>query len=284
MKHCITIFFFLLLISVNALEYSVESLLPKDKLGGQIIHRDYYTLCYAEEFEQPAWVIYRINKKMIVGNAKRSNKFNSDPLVKNGSADDIDYLHSGYDRGHLLPAADMKFSQKAMEETFFYSNMSPQNLDFNRGIWQDLEEQVRSWVEQEGELIVITGPVLKSNLPVIGKNKVAIPEQFYKIAAKLNGTKNKIIAFLIPNRGSDISYSQFTVSVDKVEELTCLDFFSILPDKEEVRLEKSVDLKVWPLNQKSQTKQLKKQQVKVKKKPLSNIKKLSKTIKKMIGK
>lgn len=275
------IFSFLVIVTIGY-SYSLENLLPKSKSKLEIIRHSYYTLGYAEEFEQAAWTIHRLDTKMIVGKAKRANKFNPDPLVSSESATDADYKNSGYDRGHLIPAADMKFSQAAMTETFFYSNMSPQNQDFNRGIWQDLEEQVRSWAEIENEIFVITGPVLKQGLPVIGANQVAVPEAFYKIVARFDGKKNKLIAFLIPNRGSDLSYSKFAVPVDKIEQLTGLDFFAVLPDNQENVLEKQVDLKNWQFYQQPNKNHQQQKHKTITKKSQTSLKKIKKAIKKLL--
>lgn len=262
--------------------YTTENLLPASNSKLEIIRHNYFTLGYAEEFEQAAWTIHRLDNKMITGKAKRANKFNPDPLVSSESANDADYKNSGYDRGHLIPAADMKFLQSAMQETFFYSNMSPQNQDFNRGIWQDLEEQVRSWAEMENELFIFTGPVLKKGLPKIGANEVAVPEAFYKIVAKFDGKKSKVIAFLIPNRGSDQPYSKFVVPVDKIEQLTGLDFFTILPDNQENVLEKQVDLKGWQFYQQPSKNNQQKMQKAGSQKSQISLKKLNKAIRKLL--
>ena len=105
----------------------------------------------AEEHEQPAWVIYRLTKQQALTKAaKRDDNFKEDPSVPTGSATLADYRRSGYDRGHLAPAADMAYSRQTMEDSFFMSNMSPQRPAFNRGIWKDLEAQVRDFAISEG--------------------------------------------------------------------------------------------------------------------------------------
>jgi len=272
----------LLVLITSLYGYTTENLLPASKSKLEIIRHNYFTLGYAEEFEQAAWTIHKLDNKMINGKAKRANKFYPDPLVSSESANDADYKNSGYDRGHLIPAADMKFLQSAMQETFFYSNMSPQNQDFNRGIWQELEEQVRSWAEMEKEIFVITGPVLKKGLPGIGMNEVAVPEAYYKIIARFDGNKSKLIAFLIPNRGSDLPLNKFTVPVDKIEQLTGLDFFAILPDNQENILEKQVDLKNWHFYQQPNKNQQQKKQKAVSRKSHISLKKLNKAIRKLL--
>ena len=126
-----------------------------------IIDRPGYALGYIEYHEQPAWVIYIMTKTEATTKvAKRTNKFRSDPEIPTGSATTGDYRRSGYDRGHLAPAADMAFSGQTMADSFFMSNMSPQKPAFNRGIWKDLEALVRSFAITERKIVVVTGPIL----------------------------------------------------------------------------------------------------------------------------
>ena len=109
--------------------------LPKPKENEQIINHFAYTLSYNELFEQANWVAYELTDIETISHFERTNKFIVDDLVKTGSASNDDYKKSGYDRGHLAPAGDMGWSEQAMKESFYYSNMSPQNPSFNRGIW-----------------------------------------------------------------------------------------------------------------------------------------------------
>ena len=103
-------------------------------------------------------------------------------MVTTGSAHSSDYTKSGYDRGHLCPAADMDFNPVAMEESFFMSNISPQAPEFNRGIWKDLETEVRNWAKKEKKIYVVTGPVFRDNKGTIGEDKVTVPGYFFKIS------------------------------------------------------------------------------------------------------
>ena len=111
--------------------------------------------------------------------AKRGDDFRPDPAVPTGSATPQDYTRSGYDRGHLAPAADMSFSVKTMSESFYMSNMSPQAPQFNRGIWSKLEKQVRHFATKEKRIVVVTGPILPVEKTItIGANKVTVPQYF----------------------------------------------------------------------------------------------------------
>ena len=191
-----------------------------------IINRPGYALGYIEQHEQPAWVIYRMTREEATTKAaKRSDKFRPDPEIPTGSATLADYRRSGYDRGHLAPAADMAFSWQTMADSFFMSNMSPQKPAFNRGIWKELEAQVRQYAISEGDIYVVTGPILPTTKTItIGANKVTVPSAYYKVVYDRTAPE-KMIAFIIPNEGSKASLQQFVVTVDAVEKETGLDFF-----------------------------------------------------------
>lgn len=210
-----------------------------------IVHAN-YTLQYDERYEQADWVAYELTRKEAEGTVKRKDDFRSDPFVITGSADLSDYWHSGFDRGHLAPAGDMKFSPKAMDESFYMSNISPQHPGFNRGIWKELEEMVRKWAEEDGSLYVVSGPVLdKPYYPTIGKDKVAVPEYYYKVLLDDREPEIKGIGFVIPNKKCHDPVQDYAMSIDKVEKITGLDFFPKLPDTEEEDIESHVDLKLW---------------------------------------
>ena len=181
-----------------------------------------------------------LNSKQI----QRSNDFESDPNVRTGSATDRDYKGSGYDRGHLAPAADMSSSANTMQESFYYSNMSPQDPSFNRGIWKKLEELVRDWAVDYKSVYVVTGPVLSDGLPTIGPNQVSVPKYYYKVILD-HHEHPKAIAFILPNQGSKESLTRYVVSIDELEKITGIDFFPGLVDKEENALEKEVCIACW---------------------------------------
>ena len=166
-------------------------------------------------------------------------------MVSTGSASLADYSGSGYDRGHLCPAADMTLNKTSMSETFYLSNMSPQLAGFNRGIWSSLEEQVRKWALEYSKLYVVTGPIFKDNIASIGINKVTVPGYFYKV---LYDGKNRMIGFILPNASSSKSLVQFTVKVDEIEQKTGIDFFSGLDDKLENQLESNINTDNWSFN------------------------------------
>src|SRR5690606_30581000 len=133
------------------------------------------------EHEQAEWVYYLLAPSMIQGAFDRTDDFRPDPAVSTGSAELHDYVGSGFDRGHLAPAADMKVSHTAMSESFYLSNMSPQAPSFNRGGWKKLESLIRNWVLAEGQMFVVTGSIFRDNLGVIGRNQVTVPSYYYKV-------------------------------------------------------------------------------------------------------
>ena len=156
--------------------------IPNTSYPGQIIIRDYYALQYSEKYEQAIWVAYELTESEVMGKTSRTNNFRPDPDIITGSATLGDYKYSGYDRGHLAPAADMKMTYQSMSESFYLSNISPQTPAFNRGIWRKLESLVRDFAIQMDHILVVTGPIL--SFPVkgyIGESKVAVPWGYYKV-------------------------------------------------------------------------------------------------------
>jgi DNA/RNA endonuclease G, NUC1 len=220
--------------------------LPKPNTKEQIVQHTAYTLSYSEANEQASWVAYVLTKEHVEQKGiKRTNKFIEDPMVKTGSATNADYAHSGYDKGHLAPAADMAWSEVTMKESFFFSNMSPQEPSFNRGIWKDMEEQVRAWAIDNEKIYIVTGPVLTSGLSKIGPDGVSVPHYYYKVILDYTEPELKAIGFILPNQKSDLPLKHFAVSVDSVEHFTGIDFFYQLPDDVEKRLEAKADLNLW---------------------------------------
>ena len=224
---------------------SSQNLLPKPVSGEQIINHSAYSLSYNEEHEQANWVAYKLTAEKVRGSVKRKDAFRADPKVKTGSASLDDYRGSGYDRGHLAPAADMKWSSTAMSESFFMSNMSPQNPGFNRGIWKRLEEHVRNWAIDNESIHITTGGVLKGKLTTIGNNRVSVPSFYYKVILDYKEPEIKGIGFILFNENTKKSLEPYAVSIDEVEKFTGLDFYYYLPDNIENKVESMVDVSKW---------------------------------------
>ncbi|MBK9354140.1 MAG: DNA/RNA non-specific endonuclease [Bacteroidetes bacterium] len=225
-----------------------EIALPTPIHGEEIVNHSAYTLSYNDEHEQPNWVIHMVTKDILYGAVSRTNDFRPDPNLKCGSMDSVDYWNSGFDRGHLAPSADFRWSLNALSESYYYSNMSPQVADLNRGAWSKLENQGREWSLDCNELFVVTGPVLKPNLPKVqqGSFRLSIPEYYYKIFVDLYGPEYKAIAFIMPNKKIDDPIMNYVVSIDEIEKKTGIDFFPTLDDSLEERLEKKSIVEEWP--------------------------------------
>ena len=239
--------------SIDKLENTNTSLLsleiPLVLKGEKIINHAGYSFVYSEEHEQAKWVAYVLNNKELDGTFGRSDNFREDPSVSSGSASNLDYAKSGYDRGHLAPAADMKWSEKAMSESFYYSNMSPQLPAFNRGIWKILEEKLRDWALENDSILIVTGPILLfkkgTKQAAIGPNSVTVPAYYYKAILDFKKEKSKSIAFILPNQGSKMPVQSFMVSIDSLEKLSKIDFFYKLDDKLETSVESMFCKECW---------------------------------------
>ncbi|MAN59329.1 MAG: endonuclease [Flavobacteriaceae bacterium] len=211
----------------------------------QVISHGTYTLSYSEEHEQAEWVAYSLLPEHISDNRFERPYFVEDRSVSTKSADWRNYKNSGYDRGHLCPAGDRRFSFDAYHETFLTSNISPQDHGFNSGIWNRLEQKVRRWAKKYNGVYVVTGGVLTENLTGIGYEGVSVPREFYKIVLAKEKDNLKAVAFLIPNASSSESYFEFAVPIDFVEAQTGIDFFPTLPEDVESPLERDLDLSFW---------------------------------------
>ena len=220
---------------------------PVNQENYQIVKHKYYTLAYSEKNEQPAWVCYSLTKKHVGGKEPRSNNFIPDPMVSTKTADDIDYNKSGYDKGHMVPAADMSWSVDAMKETFYFSNISPQVPSFNRGEWKKLEEKVRGWAQEFDSVKVYAGPVFKSNIERIGPDSVTVPGYYFKVVAIFKNSTFSSIGFIFPNKKVTNPLYNYAVSVDSVENFSNLDFYTYLPENVEEKMESGFDLSLWGL-------------------------------------
>ncbi|ELV8759949.1 DNA/RNA non-specific endonuclease, partial [Vibrio vulnificus] len=210
----------------------------------QVLCRDGYAVGYNYNTKNADWVAYHITAESVNASYKRSNSFKEDAELPDYARSTLaDYSNSGYDRGHLAPSAAMDFSQQSMQQSFLMSNMSPQLPGFNRVGWRLLEEHVRDLANEYNELYVVTGPIYQGGENAIG-NGVVIPSAFFKVI--LDPAFNDAIAFIVPHR--DVSGSElanFITTIDEVERLTQLDFFSAVDDSTEASMEAQV-WEMWP--------------------------------------
>lgn len=233
-------------------DYAGEAyFLPGDGQG-EIIEHEGFVLSYDEEWEQAEWTAHILTKENLEKDwHDRSNNFRIDPAVSTGSATDDDYRGSGYDRGHLVPAADLAWNARWSDESFYMSNISPQARQFNQGVWRELEETTRDWAKKFNRLYVITGPVLTQDPKgIIGRqNRVAIPNAYFKVLLNLDDPVPKGIGFILPNQVSFDPLYEYAVSIDEVEDVTGLDFFpDLMPKDLENELEATGNIDLWPFS------------------------------------
>lgn len=218
--------------------------LPKSTTS-YVVHHNNYSLSYNEKYEQAEWVAYELKRNHLSNNKFKRPLFYQDESIKTKSAHWGNFKNSGYDKGHLCPAGDRRFSRKAHDETFLTSNISPQEHRFNAGVWNRLEQKVRYWAKKYNGVFVVTGGVLTDDLNTIGDEDVAIPNYFYKVLLDNDNGNIKMLAFLIPHQDSNKPLYEFVVSVDKIEELTGIDFFPEIDDEVEEKLESLNNYKGW---------------------------------------
>lgn len=248
------------IIELQQLKQTLEPFLPKINPGEQVIDHSLMYLVYSETHEQAKWVAHLISPKIIEGQISRTNDFRRDPKIPGGSAQEEDYFLKtqkadnsydydgyGYDRGHLAPSADFRWSEVALSESYYYSNMSPQVPEFNRGIWAELENALRGYIYRnpKSKLYVFTGPVLSGDLPSQKRsvNQLSIPKFYWKVA--LDFENKKMIGFILPNAETTNSLNSFIRPVDDIETLTGIDFIPMLEDGLEAQLEQQKDVLTW---------------------------------------
>ncbi|MGC8865622.1 MAG: DNA/RNA non-specific endonuclease [Bacteroidales bacterium] len=207
-----------------------------------------YTVSYDIENKIPKWVAYYLVPHRLKKISKRSDDFRPDPWIPLAfSATLQDYKSSGYDRGHLAPAADMSWSDEVMSESFFLSNMTPQEPSFNRGIWKKLEDEVRKWAQTYDTLLIVTGPMPGAYKGYIGDGKVAVPVSFYKALMAWQNNVGHGLALVIPNEASNQPIAYYALSVDSLESLLSCNLFAALPQPAQENAECKIDWAFWHL-------------------------------------
>ncbi|MBR6775772.1 MAG: DNA/RNA non-specific endonuclease [Bacteroidales bacterium] len=227
---------------------NIEIPIVLDERSDRLITHKGYTVSYNYDWKIPNWVAYELTDIEVQGDVPRYDKFKPDPMVpQNVSAHTNDYKHSGYDRGHMAPAADMKWDEQAMRESFYLSNICPQNPNLNGGVWKDLEEQVRDLASQKGSIFVICGPIVTDTSTTLGENKVVVPQAFFKVLLQEEDGNIHTIGFVYENVSGRKPMSTYAMTVDEVEAITNIDFFPSLPNRIENKTESEVDFTKWTL-------------------------------------
>lgn len=211
--------------------------MPEEKQG-QIIQRTGYTLAYDAKNKTPQWVAWELTNEETRGKEERTNDFQPDPEVIGTKVVTYDYSGSGYDRGHMAPAGDMKWSKQAMQESFYMTNICPQDHNLNTEDWNDLEMKSREWARRYGKVHIVCGPIYKGiRNEYIGEHRVKVPDAFFKVILIDDARKSYALGFLFENKAGERPLKEYLVSVDEIERITGMDFFSVLPDNLEDRLE-----------------------------------------------
>jgi endonuclease G len=236
-------------ISLEEAVVSVQNLEIPAKLkdrSEKILKRSNYTISYNRNWNQPNWVAWELNKNETKGRNNRNEEFTADPdLAEAYQVESYDYSGSGYDRGHMCPAGDNHFDAKAMNESFYMSNICPQNHELNAGKWNDLEIACRKWANRYQQLFIVCGPIIdKRNGKRIGKeHEIIVPEKFFKVILITSTKPARAIGYIFENNGSDRPYKVH--SIDEVEKITGMDFFPNLPDKIEDLVESRYEASDW---------------------------------------
>lgn len=224
----------------------------------QILKRKGYTVSYNSETKNPNWVAWHLTKSHTYGSFQRREEvFSEDESVKAPRATNNDYFNSRYDRGHMCPAGDNKWDKEAMTQSFLFTNICPQNHGLNKYEWNDLEIQCRDWAREYGAVDIVCGPLYSSKggrykvgssrepqQKTIGRNKVWVPDAFFKVVLCRQG-RPKAIGFVYRNEGVKQLKTEAVRTVDEIEALTGIDFFPALDDEMENRIETSANLSDW---------------------------------------
>ena len=213
----------------------------------KVVHHTGYSVSFNTDWRIPNWVAYELTADEVAGTEPRGKNFVPDPQILQSPSTD-DYKNSGYDRGHMAPAADMKWSKQAMDESFYTSNICPQNKNLNKGDWKDLEELARVIATQYGSLYICCGPIVTNTSNTIGLNKIVVPQSFYKVfLRKKNNGAWSSIGFVMPNKAGKKPLMTYMHSVDEVEQLAGIDFFFNLPDSIEELIEADYNTSDWTI-------------------------------------
>ena len=212
----------------------------------QIISHIGYTLSYNSETCLANWVAYELTSNEVQGIITSSRKFLRDPLISTKQAENDDYKHSGWDRGHMCPAADLKWCKQAIDESFYFTNICPQNPNLNGGDWKALEEKCRSVALDYGKLYIVCGAIVGNAINgTLGHNRVTIPDAFYKVLLVKTTNRYEAIGFYFENKAGNRKLSYYAKSIDEIEKITNIDFFPSLPNDIESVVESSYNLGVW---------------------------------------
>lgn len=227
----------------------IEIPVSPDGMPEVIIPHTGFTVSFNEKTLCPNWVAWELTKAETDGEANRKDcSFIEDESIpRQYRVTSYDYKNSGYDRGHMCPAADMKWSQKAMQDCHYMTNICPQTPDLNQKWWERLESSCRRWARKEGTIYIVCGPIFnKRNRETIGiDHRIIVPKAFFKVVLSLKKGKEKAIGFYYTNDVEQQNMENAVRSIDDIEKLTGIDFFPTLADDMENKLESMTNLLDW---------------------------------------
>lgn len=246
-KYFLIYLFFL--ISLSPASGQREIAYPQIKQDEIVIKHTGHTLSYNPSAMLPYWVAYQLKATDMEGNAERAQSFSPDPsekLKKYTLAEHWHYTRSGWCRGHMAPAGDMKYSQEAMNDSFYTTNICPMDMTFNNGIWKRLEEKIRKLAIEFGSVYIITGPIIEKNINgKVGESNIIVPDAFYKAILVPYNNSYVSIGFIMKNeaapKGSKLR--DYTVTVDELEILIGRDLFTNLDAATAKKVESGLPLK-----------------------------------------
>ncbi len=224
---------------------SLDKVTTAKDLPSTIKEYEGFTVNFNPENKTPNYVAWILRGDETVGSVGRSNNFWTDRDLE-GCPDTRDYTRSGYDRGHMCPAGEQKWSEEAMQHSFVMANICPQKHELNTGAWKTLEDKERLWAKRDSAIVIVAGPIYDtSDTETIGQNKVRVPSAFFKVLLAPYAQPMRAIGFVYPNMKCEGNMQAYTVSVDDVEKMTGFDFFASLPDAIETDIESQVSFKDW---------------------------------------
>lgn len=229
----------------------LEKVVRTKKIPSVVKEYEGFTVDFNPENKTPNYVSWILHSHETEGATSRSNKFWTDSELE-GCPETRDYSHSGYDRGHMCPAGEQKWSDEAMHHSFVMANICPQKHELNTGAWKTLEDKERVWAKRDSAIVIVAGPLYDtSDIETIGNNKIRVPSAFFKVLLAPYASPMRAIGFVYPNMKCEGNMQAYAVSVDDVEKMTGMDFFAALPDEIENDIEAVVSFKEWNSNKKS---------------------------------
>lgn len=227
------------------LSYDLSKVIIPDETPEIMCDYTGFRVSFNPSWHVPNYVVWELTAEETLGTEPRQSRFAADTDVL-GCATPQDYRNSGFDRGHMAPAADMKWSRQAMRDSHYMTNIVPQNHNLNTGRWNSLEQKCRTLAQRDSVLVIIAGPILSDRITrTVGSSEVAVPERFFKVIFAPAAIPPRAIAFVMPNRPVRENLGQMAMTVDQLEEITGFDFFSTLPDDIENQIESTFRQRDW---------------------------------------